>query len=183
MLKFIFDYTFVIYNYILKFLYGEMPSQIFSSLCTKSIGCKYHRKWETYRNYSNFNGFSNIELSNGSQNNQVNQVLCYLANNENIIKLMNKKCYNVKTIKELNDAKYFECAGINKNMGTKYIGIKIRDICGNLVCYNLIMTALIHELTHNDVSNHDYKFYDRQNELRKIYNDSTVNKIKWIDLI
>ena len=40
------QYLYVIYNFIIKFYHRPLDENIFSNKCTKSIGCRYHRKWD-----------------------------------------------------------------------------------------------------------------------------------------
>lgn len=181
-------------------IYQPLPEWIFSNKCTKSIGCKYHNNnKKLVRNiFYQPNGFTSINFKNSNKNkhtmlnsekeidNKASQCLCFLANHEIIKKIMENNSWNVNCIQELDDNEYVEknkiCYGLNKNKGTKSIDIRLRSLDGKqMLSYDEIMTTMIHELVHNDISDHNFDFKQKQTNLREFYNSSTMWKVNWTD--
>jgi len=167
-------------------------NSIYSSQCTNTIGCKYHRKWDRgfVRTFGHsIPGFTEIDSKNsdtlyGSDNDmntRAKQYLCFIANHEILNRIMKRKSYIVKKLEELNENEiktsiFTKCYGLNVGMGTEKIGIRLRNN-GKFVSYNTIIDTMIHELAHMDEPNHGDNFYKKQKELRDIYD--TFEKINW----
>lgn len=62
-------------------------------------------------------------------------------------------------------------------MGTEKIAIRLRDHRGNFLSRHAIISSLIHELAHMDVSDHGPKFREKEKELRALYQNKTQESI------
>ena len=173
----------------------ENNSEIFNDKCTNSIGCRAHRKWDKtfVRKFAQPIGFSNLDFSYTNKKYQyaeakkVKQYLCYLANHEYLTKTMENFSYSCKCLKELSESDVGKldvkqrtgyCLGLNSGMGTDFISVRLKSM-GKFLPYNTIISTLIHELTHFDVSNHGSEFIERQEEIRQKYNNYEI--IDWTD--
>jgi hypothetical protein len=187
----------LIWSYVIWIYYKIFPEREpvkLNHLCTKRVGCKFHRSWDSnfYKTLYITPGFTSIDTKNSTtlfgnnlqKNTKACELLCYLANHEILNHIMTKKGYIVPKLEELDMDDYVGegiCYGINKNMGTKSICVKLRQN-GKFLTNDMLMTIMIHELTHNDVSNHKNDFKIKQKELRDLYNSRTrLSKITWID--
>lgn len=102
------------------------------------------------------------------------EYLCYLVNHPTINEIMKRKKYPAKKLEEFNPNDYKvafgeTCYGLNVGMGTEKICIRLR-LDGQFLPHDTIMTTMIHELTHMDVSDHGPRFIAKQEELRTMYN-------------
>lgn len=201
--------AFIIFKKIIKYFFNQLSSEhkikkthnplpewIFSNKCTKSIGCKYHsdnRKIIRNTCYQP-NGFTSINLNNTFKNiniqldNKAAQCLCFLANHDILHKIMKKNSWNVNKLQELYEKDYINeknktCYGLNSNQGSESISIRLRSLENNndLLSYDEIMTTIIHELVHNDINNHGEIFKFKQEELRNMFNSTTMWKVNWTD--
>src|SRR5436309_1013474 len=87
---------------------------IYSKECTKTVGCKFHRKWDRFfvrSPHHQLTGFTSIDTNNTykhsshdkDQNEQVAQLLCFFANHCTINTIMKIKCYPAKILEELDE--------------------------------------------------------------------------------
>lgn len=171
-----------------------MDHKIYSKSCTGTIGCRFHRAWDknfirtvNYQSigFTNINTNNSLKLfgSNKDHNQKAIQYLCFLANHKTINYIMGQKYYPADVLEELDEKDVIVssgsiCYGVNVGMGTKKIGIRLR-LDGMFLSYDTIMTTMIHELTHMDVSNHGKNFIMLEDELRSIF--EKFETIKWDD--
>src|SRR5690242_18181084 len=113
-----------------------------SPKCSQSIGCKIHRAWETsfIRTVNHQStGFTDLSLQTSNkghlpmQNKIAKQILCHLANDETLNKVMKLKAFPPKILEELDEAeckvdksKDSICYGMNYGMGTRKICVRLR---------------------------------------------------------
>ena len=179
---------FQIDNEINKIVYQKLPNNVFNKKCQCKIGCKYHRGWDNFIHLKEFGkeniGFNSIEK---------NQILCYIANNRALNKIMEINNWSVPILKEMkqhtektlitekqrNNLEI--CYGYNKNYGTDCIAIRLKTEYNEPLSYDHIISTIIHELTHNNISNHNKIFKNKEEELRNYFNRNNMYKINWID--
>ncbi len=163
--------------------------------CSRSVGCKFHRSWDSTFVRNTFyqgTGFTTVDISCCNKmskslisNKNAEQRLCYLANHKAINHVMKTKKYPAKKLIELTpeheqDTKEKSaCLGLNYNMGTDKIAIRLRQNDGiSFLPHSTVVETMIHELTHMDVSDHGPDFVAKEKELTKIYQEALPREFR-----
>jgi hypothetical protein len=150
----------------------------FSSLCTKSIGCRFHQhtlqRSETLPELGS--GFDSICLLDSQGDDRAEQMICFLANHQPLFNLMRARSIGrVEILKELSPQNWSR--GINHGNGA-VISIRLRS-GKNYLPFNQVMTTMIHHLAHITIPSHSDLFFHHERELQILYQRLSGREVKW----